>query len=119
MKLEKILEEKLRCCDEIKTYKYQQKSVLGKIKSETKLKINDLRRILKAPAEEYLNTINKLQNQISQIEAYSCFENDQLKLVNIISCIIVCDKFLICIVYNLKFIFIIRCLRSCKNQLTH
>ncbi|CAI6357113.1 unnamed protein product [Macrosiphum euphorbiae] len=82
MKLEKILEEKLRCCDEIKTYKYQQKSVLGKIKSETKLKINDLRRILKAPAEEYLNTINKLQNQISQIEAYSCFENDQLKLMS-------------------------------------
>ncbi|XP_022170353.1 uncharacterized protein LOC111033754 isoform X2 [Myzus persicae] len=78
-KLEKILAEKLRCCDEIKTYKYQQKSVLGNIKSETKLKINELRRILKAPAEEYLNTINKLQNQISKIEAYSCFENDQLK----------------------------------------
>ncbi|XP_060847536.1 interaptin-like isoform X2 [Rhopalosiphum padi] len=78
VKLEKILAEKLRCCDETKTYKYQQKSVLSKIKSETKLKLNDLRRILKAPAEEYLNTIDKLQNQISKIEAYSCFENDQL-----------------------------------------
>ncbi|XP_015372765.1 PREDICTED: golgin IMH1-like [Diuraphis noxia] len=78
MELETILAEKLRCCDEIKTYKYQQKSVLDKIKSETKLKINDLRRVLKAPAEEYLNTINKLQNQISKIEAYSCFENEQL-----------------------------------------
>lgn len=119
MKLEKILEEKLRCCDEIKTYKYQQKSVLGKIKSETKLKINDLRRILKAPAEEYLNTINKLQNQISQMEAYSCFENDQLKHVNTITRIIVWNKFSICIVYNSRFIFIIRCLRSCKNQSTH
>ncbi|KAL5237034.1 hypothetical protein ACI65C_004444 [Semiaphis heraclei] len=82
MELETILAEKLRCCDEIKTYKYQQKSVLGKIQSETKLKINELRRVLKAPAEEYLNTINKLQNQISKIEAYSCFENEQLKHIS-------------------------------------
>lgn len=86
MELETILAEKLRCCDEIKTYKYQQKSVLGKIQSETKLKINELRRVLKAPAEEYLNTINKLQNQISKIEAYSCFENEQLKHVITITC---------------------------------
>jgi len=90
---EKILAEKLRCCDETKTYKYQQKSVLSQIKSETKLKLNDLRRILKAPVDEYLNTINKLQNQISKIEAYSCFENDQLNLVNTITCITICDKF--------------------------
>jgi len=82
IKLEKTLADNLRCCDETKTYKYQQKSALDKIKSETKLKINDLRRNLKAPAEAYLNTIDKLQNQISKIEAYSCFENDQLKLVN-------------------------------------
>ncbi|XP_025194269.1 putative leucine-rich repeat-containing protein DDB_G0290503 [Melanaphis sacchari] len=82
VKLENILAENLRCCDEIKTYKYQQKSMLTKIKSETKLKISDLRRILKAPAEEYFNTIDKLQNQISKIEAYSCFENDQLNLMS-------------------------------------
>ncbi|KAF0766982.1 coiled-coil domain-containing protein 83-like [Aphis craccivora] len=82
VQMEKILAEKLRCCDETKTYKYQQKSVLSQIKSETKLKLNDLRRILKAPAEEYLNTIDKLQNQISKIEAYSCFENDQLNLMS-------------------------------------
>jgi len=96
MKLETILAEKLRCCDEIKTYKFQQKSVLDKIKSETKLKIDHLRRVLKAPAEEYLNTISKLQNQISKIEAYSCFENEQLKLVITITRIVVGDKFLMC-----------------------
>jgi len=112
VKLEKILAEKLRCCDETKTYKYQQKSVLSKIKSETKLKLNDLRRILKAPAEEYLNTIDKLQNQISKIEAYSCFENDQLNHVNTLTRIVVCDNVFI-------FIFFISCLQSCKNQLTH
>lgn len=101
VQMENILAEKLRCCDETKTYKYQQKSVLSQIKSETKLKLNDLRRILKAPAQEYLNTIDKLQNQISKIEAYSCFENDQLNLVNTITCITVTNFEFLMILINL------------------
>lgn len=93
-KLEKNLAETLRCCDEIKTRKYQQKSVLGNIHTKTKLKINDLHRALKAQTDEYLNTIDKLQNQISKIEAYSCFEKEKMKLVNTLFPFDdVCDEF--------------------------
>lgn len=52
------------------------------IKNETISKIEEIRKILKGPTEEYLATIEKLQNQISKIEAYSCFEDGKFKLVN-------------------------------------
>lgn len=61
----------------------QQKSRLHDIQTETTLKINETRNIFKKPTEEYLHTINKLQNKICKIEAYACFEDGKMKLVNI------------------------------------
>lgn len=69
--------------EETKRNTYQQKSRLHDIQSETTLKINETQNIFKRPTEEYLRTIDKLQNQICKIEAYACFEDGKIKLVNI------------------------------------
>lgn len=63
----------------------QQKSRLDEIISETALKINKTRVFLNGLTEEYLITIDKLQNEVSKLEAASCFENDTLTIVNTIT----------------------------------
>lgn len=55
---------------------------MDEIKAETTLKIEEIRFTLRGSTEEYLHIIDKLQNQVSKIEAYSCFEDEKLKLVN-------------------------------------
>lgn len=79
--MENILEDLQRRFEETKRKKDQQMSQLELIKTEMISKINEVRNILKGPADEYLRTLNQLQNRISKIEAYSCFEDGKLKLV--------------------------------------
>jgi len=81
LRMENILEDLQRRFEEAKRKKDQQMSQLEPIKSDMISKINAVRDILKGPADEYLRTLNQLQNRISKIEAYSCFEDGKLKLV--------------------------------------
>jgi len=67
--------------------KNQQITRLDEIKIDMLSKISEERDLLTGPADEYLRIIDRLQNQISKIEAFSCFENGKLKHVNsILSC---------------------------------
>lgn len=67
--------------EKLKNIICQQKARIDEIKTETTLKIKEIQIILKGSTGEYLHTIDKLQNQVSKVEAYSCFEDGKLKLV--------------------------------------
>lgn len=85
-KMEKLLANIENCCKVTKQKTKDQTSRLSEIKIKTEMKINELRNIFKGPTEKYLCTIDKLQYEISKIEAYSCFEDGKQKLVSQIMC---------------------------------
>lgn len=80
-KMEKALFHIQSHYEETKRNTLQQKSQLHEIQTDTTLKIDETKNIFKRPTEEYLRTIEKLQDQICKIEAYACFEDGKLKLV--------------------------------------
>lgn len=69
-------------CIETKRNTDEQKHRLDNLQNETACKIKEIRDILREPTEEYLRIMDKLQNQISKIEAHACFEDGKTKLVN-------------------------------------
>uniref|UniRef100_A0A2S2RAA9 Uncharacterized protein n=1 Tax=Sipha flava TaxID=143950 RepID=A0A2S2RAA9_9HEMI len=81
-KLEKVSADIQYTYDETSRIANEHKSRLDKINTETDLKINKTRVFLNGLTEEYLDTLDKLQNEVSKIEAESCFEDEQLSLVN-------------------------------------
>lgn len=82
-RMERVLSDLQRQHDETKRKKEQQLSQLETIKADTNAEIIEIRSVLKGPADEYLRTLNQLQNRISKIQAYSCFEDGKLKHVTI------------------------------------
>lgn len=80
--MEKNLNEIQHRYEETKRSKNEQKFQLNKIKTEIASKIKKIIDVIMEPTNEYLHTIDELQNQISKIEAHCCFENGKLKLVS-------------------------------------
>lgn len=67
--------------DETSQKKNLQTKQLDQIKTDINLEINNYRDALKGPVDEYLCTLDRLQNQTSKLEAFSCFEDGKLDLV--------------------------------------
>lgn len=80
--MEVILGDIQKRCDETKRKTNEQKHRLDNLHNETLCKIKEIRDILRGPTQQYLRTMDKLENQISKIEAYACFEDGKTKLVN-------------------------------------
>lgn len=84
--MKKIFSDLMQRHNEIQLKINQQKSQLDDLKAKTSLKLKNNWRILNELTEENLRTTDKLQNEVSKIEAYSCSEEGKLKLVIALTC---------------------------------
>lgn len=80
--MEKVFGDIQKRREETKRNIDDKKHRLDNIINEANSKINEIQDILKKPTEEYLRTMDKIQIQISKIEAHACFEEGKIKLVN-------------------------------------